>query len=349
MKAGIASSVVLHAALIGFGLVSLSAPPPLEVADIEAFPVDIIPIEEISQVQQGDKKAPMAEQPAPVPTEKPVVVAEAQNLGDNEVDTDKPATPAPKPRPVETAAAPPPSPAPTPKPAEPEPEPQPQPEPTPAAAPATEVTPEPQPKEEVKLDPAPTAAVTEAVDAEAVKLPDAAPSPESRPQPPKAQTAKAPDRKEAEKPAKETAAKPKSEEKDFDLDQVAALLNKEKPSGGGAKRSTQTASFGGKKTTGAKLSQGEMDALSSQLAGCWSIPAGIVDGEGLRVSVRFNVDASGQLDGRPTIEAPSGNTSFDESAVRAVQKCNRDGLSLPKDKAETWAEVIVNFDPSEMF
>ena len=60
-----------------------------------------------------------------------------------------------------------------------------------------------------------------------------------------AQTAKAPDRKDADKPATEEASRPKSEEKEFDADEVAALLTKEKPSGGGAKRTQQEASLGG--------------------------------------------------------------------------------------------------------
>ena len=69
MKAGLATSVVLHAALIGFGLFSLSAPRALEVADVEALPVDIVP-SRITQIQQGDKKAAMKEKPAPMPTEQ---------------------------------------------------------------------------------------------------------------------------------------------------------------------------------------------------------------------------------------------------------------------------------------
>ena len=36
-----------------------------------------------------------------------------------------------------------------------------------------------------------------------------------------------------------------------------------------------------------------------------------------------------------------------ESAVRAVSKCAP--FNLPADKYETWAEVVVNFDPSDMF
>jgi colicin import membrane protein len=126
------------------------------------------------------------------------------------------------------------------------------------------------------------------------------------------------------------------------------LLNKQKPSGGGAKRSTETAALGGKKKTGEKLTNSEMGALSDQLSGCWSIPAGAESGERLRVSVKFQLNAQGKLDGRPQIESSSGNRPFDESAVRAVQKCDRDGLILPAGKEDIWAEVVVNFDPTEM-
>jgi colicin import membrane protein len=351
MKAGLTTSVVMHAALLGFGLFTLSAPSALEVADIEALPVDIVPVEEITQIQQGDKTATVNETPAPLPTKKPDVVPEAQKVGENTVDTDKPVTPDAKPKPVETAAAPAPSPEPAPKPKpveQPKPEPVKQPEPKPAAAPATEVAPAAEPKQEVTPDPVAETIVAETAEAEAVKLPENAPAPEARPKPPQAQTAKTPDRKEADKPTQEAAAKPKSDEKEFNADEISALLNKDKASGGGAKRSTQQAALGGNKTTsGSKLSQSEMDALRSQLSGCWSVPAGAADSENLRVSVRFRLDPAGTLEGAPTIESPSGNTPFDESAVRAVNKCRT--FNLPADKYDTWADVIVNFDPSEMF
>lgn len=354
MKAGLTTSVIMHAAVLGFGLVSLSAPRAFEVTNVELFPVDIVPIEDVPQSLQGDKKSPMNEKPAPLPTQRPDIVADAQKVGENSVDTEKTPTPEPKPVPVETAAVPPPAPKPEPKPVkEPEPEPVKQAEPTPPVVPATEVTPKPQPKEEVKPDPVKEAIAAEpqpVAEAEAVKLPDQAPAPQAKPQPPQAQTAKAPDRKDTEKPTKETTASTKSDEKQFNADEVAALLNKQKPSGGGAKRSTEQASLGGKTKTGVKLSQSETAALSGQLANCWSIPAGLADGGGLRVSIRFSLDGAGKLDGRPSVATSSGDRTFDESAVRAVQKCDRDGLQVPRDKAEVWAEgVIVNFDPSEMF
>ena len=255
MKTGLTTSVILHATVLGFGLFSLSAPKAFDVSDVEALPVEIV---SVTQLQQGDKKATLSEKPAPTPTKKPDPVPDATKIGENKVDTDKPATPEPTPKEVKTAAVPKPSPEPTPKPVEqPKPEPVKQPEPKPAPVPATEVTPQPQPKQDVKPDPVAETIVAENAEAEAVKLPVNAPSPEARPQPPKAETAKTPDRKDAEKPT-EQASRPKSDEKEFNADEVAALLNKEKASGGGAKRSTEQAALGSEKqSNSSKLSQSE--------------------------------------------------------------------------------------------
>ena len=66
MKTGLTTSVVMHAVVLGFGLLSLSAPTAFEVADVESLPVDIIPVESITQIQKGDKKATLSEKPAPV-------------------------------------------------------------------------------------------------------------------------------------------------------------------------------------------------------------------------------------------------------------------------------------------
>ena len=112
------------------------------------------------------------------------------------------------------------------------------------------MTPDPQPKQEVKPDPVAETIVAETPEAETIKLPDVAPVPESKPKPPEAQTAKAPDRKETDKPQEKQANKPKSEEKEFNADEVAALLNKEKASGGGAKRSTDEARSAANKNDG---------------------------------------------------------------------------------------------------
>lgn len=348
MRSGLVVSTALHAALLGYGLIALSAPPPLQVADVESFPVDIVPVEEVARVQQGDRKAPVAEKSAPIPTPRPDPVPDARNVGNNSVDNDSPPTPQAKPREVKANSAPKPAPEPAPTPV-------PKPEPAPARAepkpvPATEQTVKEQPKQEVAPDPVKETAVAENPEAAPVKLPTVAPAPQARPQPPQAQTAKAPERKDADKPAEKPAQTPKQDKADETLDQVAALLSKEAPSGGGARRSTETAALGGRRTThGTKLSQSEEDALRQQLSTCWLIDAGIMNPEELQVSVRFSMGRDGRLDGAPQIAKSSGNAQFDRSALRAVQKCDSEGLRLPADKYETWAEVVVNFDPRDMF
>ncbi|TPK55696.1 TonB family protein [Mesorhizobium sp. B2-2-4] len=381
MRTGLTTSVIMHAALIGFGLFTLSAPAALPSADVESVAVDIVPIEATAQVLQGDKKSVVHEKPAPLPTQRPDVVPDAQKVGENSVDADKPITPEAKPKPVDMTSAPAPAPTPIEKPkTEDVPKPQEKPKPTPA----TEVAPAPQPKEEVKPEPvkqtepkpapakeptpAPPQDKTAAIEptpevkpdavAQAIakdqpddaQLPDSAPAPQARPkpQPAQAESAKAPERKDADKPVKEASSKPKSEDKQFNSDEISALLDKQKPSGGGAKRSTQQASLGGEKDQGQKLSRSELGALSDQLGGCWTLPAGLEGSENFVAVVMFNLDPSGKLDGRPTVEKSSGNRQFDESAVRAVQKCNMAGLQVPAGKQDIWAQVRVTFDPREM-
>ncbi|RWK64400.1 cell envelope integrity protein TolA [Mesorhizobium sp.] len=382
MRTGLTTSVILHATAIAFGLFTLSAPAALPSSEVESVAVEIVPMEAIAQIQKGDKKAAVSEKPAPLPTQRPDIVADAQTVGENSVDTDKPPTPEPKPQPVDKAEAPPPAPTPKEKPKH---EDVPKPKEEPKPIPATEVAPVPQPKEEVKpepvkkaepkptpaKEPAPTPpqdktaaidpkpevkpdAVAEAIaqepPTETTQLPDSAPAPQARPkpQPAQAESAKAPERKDADKPVKEASSKPKSEDKQFNADEISALLDKRKPSGGGAKRSTQQASLGGDKDQGQKLSRSEQGALEAQLGGCWTLPVGLEGSENFIVVVRFNLDASGKLDGRPTVEKSSGNRPFDESAVRAVQKCDVAGLQVPAGKQDIWADVRVTFDPREM-
>jgi colicin import membrane protein len=381
MRTGLTSSVILHAVALAFGLFTLSSPPAMPASNVESVAVDIVPMEAIAQTLQGDKKSVMHDKPAPVPTKRPDVVPNAQKVGENSVDTDKPVTDEAKPKPVDKTAAPPPAPTPTEKPAvEDVPKPQEKPKPTPA----TEVAPTPTPKEEVKpepvkqTEPKPTPAkeptpapqpdktaaiqkeevkpdaVAEAISqdqpAEEAKLPDSAPAPEARPkpQPAQAESAKAPDRKDAEKPVKEASSKKKSDEKQFNADEITALLDKQKPSGGGAKRSTQQASLGGEKDQGQKLSKSEQGALEDQLGSCWTLPVGLEGSENFTVVIRFNLNASGKLEGRPTVEKSSGNPQFDASAVRAVQKCDVAGLQVPAGKQDIWSDIRVNFDPRAM-
>jgi outer membrane biosynthesis protein TonB len=185
-------------------------------------------------------------------------------------------------------------------------------------------------------------AITEAAPAEPqfAALPSAGPVPEKRPEPVKA----------AAKPDSQENAS--SKESDFNADQVAALLNKQDAAGGGAKRSTETASLGGERTTrGNTLSQSEMDALRGQIQKYWNIIPGMADGGDVRVTVKMRLDPAGNIIGEPDVSASGGSAgtrgTLSGSARRAVLRAQP--YQLPKEKYDSWAEVIVNFDPSQMF
>jgi len=370
MKTSLVTSAALHALVLFWALFSWGGPHTMEVADVEALPVDIVPVESITQIQKGDKKAPAKDVSAPKPTSRPDPVKDAEEIGDNMVDLKTPPTPKESPKPVEAAAPPKqsenPKPAvddkPVPKPDMQEAKPEPAPAPEVAALPK-ETPPAPEPKQE---EPAPQAAQPEPSEApEFASLPESVPTPAARPQPPQpakapepkkpdipVETAKKREKKEEPKP-KETAEASSAKKSEFDADKIAALLNREDPSGGGAKRSTQEAALGGTKTTaGDKLTQSEMDALRAQIEKNWNIIPGMADGQDVRIQVTMRLDPSGAIVGEPQVSASGGSDSTRRtlagSARRAVLMSSP-FQGLPAEKYQAWSEVVVNFDPSQMY
>ena len=110
MKTGLAISALVHAALLGWGLISFAAKP-LEAKPNDALPVDIISDKQFSEMTKGVKNAPKDAKPAPlvekVDTPKPVDDSTAKVTPKKELDATKaevqppPPTPEPKPKPAE--------------------------------------------------------------------------------------------------------------------------------------------------------------------------------------------------------------------------------------------------------
>jgi hypothetical protein len=373
MKGSLGTSLVLHSMLAAWALFSYSAPAAFEVSAVDAIPVDMVPVESITQTQRGDDKAPKNEKPAPTPTTKPNIVENAENVGDRDVDLKTPPTPAKRPDTTETAAAPPkvekPLPNPTnennqvkeiapeetaPKPVETAALPTPKPEVTPPT-PKPDPQPEPKPAEQ---------------QAEEVPLPTSVPVPASRPrpEPPKPQEAKPADKpteQTAEKPAEktpdkkiadkkqETAKAAASQQSDFNADQIAAMLNKQESAGGGAKRSSEVASRGDKKTIGTGLSASEVDNVKGQIQGNWSLVAGLTSVDQVRVTIRVQLDPSGNIVGRPEISATGGpegtRRAVESSTYRALMR-SAPLKNMPVEKYDGekgWNTLVLNFDPSE--
>lgn len=351
-----ATSTALHAVLLTWGLWSFGGARELDMTTGESLPVEVVSIEEFTTMVQGEREAEAAETPAPAPTETPETLPmPAENVGDNEVDLASPPRPVTAPREqVNTATAeapPPPPPPPAPEP-EPEPVAEPEPEPAPAEPEVAEPAPEPEP---VIDEAAPQVAEAEP---EPEPTPRNIPAPQARPTPPVRQAepvretppTPTPERQETPRET-QTAQAANDSEPEFDADEIAALLNRQESAGGGARRSETQAAIGNTRSTGERLTQSELDALRGQIQRCWSPPAGVSEAGSLRISIQMQLDPSGALQGVPTIVSGGGASTIErvagEAALRAIRRCAP--YNLPIEKYETWSQVQINFDPSEMF
>lgn len=309
MKAGWTISAALHGAVLVWGLVTL-ATKPLSAPPPEFITTDIISAADFSQITNGIKTAPKAEAPKPL-VEK---IAEAKPVEEQNakvVDN--------KPEIVATADQVPPPKPPEPKKAEPKPVPTPQPKPEPKQAFAKE--PEP------KIDPI----------AEALKKDTKKPDPKTQ--------------QKAETPPKKVEP-PKPQPK-FDASRIAALLDKRDPQRKSATGETlsNTPSLGTATGRAATLSQNELDALRARLRECWNVPVGVAEARDLIVTVRIQFKQDGSLQTDPRLMNSGSHPAFQvaaESALRAVRTCAPFSF-LPMAKYEAWKDVIVDFDPRDMF
>jgi len=310
MRTGFTVSILGHVAIFGLGLIAYSGSRPLEAEKIEALPVELVSIAEVTDLLQGSKSSEVLPEENPQP--KPAVEAEVPQPEPEE----KPAE-----EPVEAATPPPPP--------EPEPLPEPEPEPVDVAAlpPAPEVVVEPEPA-----------------------VPADAPVPQPRPDPPK----QAEPKPAAEPPPPPVADAP-ADKPAFDPDEIAALLNKQEPAGGGDPQPNpepQTlGSIDGH--VGAAMTQSEIAALKARLYKCWNPPVAVREAGALVVEVRITLLPDGSLSGEPQIVGvamasdPLAQVAA-EAAVRAVVQCAPFGDILRPETYALWNTIDFVFDPREM-
>lgn len=312
MRIGLGISIALHAAIIVAAAVGLPSSTLMEPDAIEAMPVDLVPIDELTDLKLGNKKAEPAKvadsPPQPLPNKK----AEADQSEPQEKTAKKPVKEAREP-----AALP---------------------------MPKKEVESKPKPKVEKELaevlppDPAPQ---TEPTPEKPVEALAPAPIPKQRPKPPKTIV----------KP-KLQAKQPDKDEPKFSSDDIAALLNKRDPAGGGSPEpSPEPQTFGSiEGNAQAAMTQSEIEALKARLYQCWNPPRGVREARTLRIQVAINLNPDGTLAAPPRVIGggfdPLAQIAA-ESAVRAVQVCAPYDI-LPPEKYHVWRNINFTFDPSHM-
>lgn len=102
------------------------------------------------------------------------------------------------------------------------------------------------------------------------------------------------------------------------------------------------------------LQLGEMDALRYQLAKCWNLPAGAVNAEDLIVDIRIEVNPDRTVKSAEIVDQSRYNSdSFfraaADSARRAVYNPMCNPLALPADKYDIWKDILIRFNPQDMF
>ena len=225
----------------------------------------------------------------------------------------------PPPPPPEAAEAPPPVPAPEPAAAPPPP-----PEPEIAApAPAPEPTPEPEP---------------EPLAAEAAPLPAEIDRPIRKPEPPSPL-----DFEQALKSLEAAAPEPPQPRREPEPAPPAAADPIE----------TLLAAADTPFRRDAPLSMTEIDNIREQIRRNWNVPAGARDAQITEVTLRIQLAQDGTVRRVEVVDQERMRRdpffrTMAESAVRAVNKTGRI-VNLSPDKYHLWRDMVVTFDPKEMF
>jgi colicin import membrane protein len=281
----------------------------LEAPPPESMPVDIISADQLSKITAGSKTGEK-DKPKPL-AEK---VADAKPVDDlvGKI-TEKP--------PVETEAALPKPPVE--KPVEKKPDP---------PKPVAESKPKDEPKPvEKKPDPPKVDPIAEALKHDDAKKP--VPKAEAKAAPP------------------QPPQKPK--ERVFDPTKMAALLDKRDPTrqaATGAELNSH-ASLGAAKGTAATLSQSELDAMRARLTQLWNVQAGTERPEELVVEVRIRLTKERRLAAAPEVVSRGTSPRYQaaaEAAVRAVLQGQPYNMLRDETYAQ-WQDIVVTFDPREMF
>lgn len=311
MRAAVTISACVHAAVLLWGLVSLSSRS-LDAPPTESMPVDIISSKDFSELRAGAFKAPKE------PTPKPLVEKVAER---KPVDSPT-AKVVEKPQEITASAEAPSPPPPKASPSKPA-------DPAPAKA-------EVQPKQDTppeKKEPQPDA-IAEALKKDEAKRTEQKQA-EVKPKPPQP-------KKPAPKPEQKFDADRIAALLDKRTPQRLAATGD---------AINHTLAFGARTGEAAQLSQSEIDAFREKLKGCWSPPAGAAHADKISVPITIRLKRDRTLASAPEVEMSARDAytqAMIDSAVRAIIECQPYTMFSPA-KYDVWKEIPLDFDPVEMF
>lgn len=153
--------------------------------------------------------------------------------------------------------------------------------------------------------------------------------------------------------------RPRQQADEFDLSQIARMVDKQRQPG----RERVQGEQADRTQRGAGAGTGEAAALEDRaralvrahLRRCWRMPIDLPDPDRLVVTVEFDVNRNGTLNGQPRVTSPR-NYAFDppmrtavEAALRAVRQC--DPYPFPDDPVvgeyyDIWRTNEYTFRPS---
>jgi outer membrane biosynthesis protein TonB len=343
MRTGFTVSAVAHTTLLVLAVVGLGFAEPYKPEVVESISVDLVPIEEFSNIRAGSLQSDIVETETPsvVDAEKPAELA--QPTGNTQDDQATPEnTPTPTPAPTQQTA--------------------PAPEPAAESEPVVVPEPEPAPQPEVRPEPVPEPDPTPVVEPTPIATPETPVTPAEVAPKPAARTASLDQKRadfkkqqEADKKKKEDEAKKQKAEETKRIeeakrqedeaaklaDEVANIINTEESRGATTGEGGQ-ATLGKETGTAARLSQSEIDGLVAQIRNCLNVPPGAAE-MGITAQLEFNIDTSGMVGAQPTVLSDSSDPlarALASAAQRAVMRCGPYTVAAGQ-------QVRATFDPSQ--
>jgi outer membrane biosynthesis protein TonB len=194
--------------------------------------------------------------------------------------------------------------------------------------------------------------------AEAVPPPPPEEAPAEKPKE-KAEEIKKEEKKKEEKKKPEKKKKPKEDPLAAILKAVKETAQKEKKEKPKEEKKEEedtspTRSMSTQYNPGLPMSMSEKDAIMSQLARCWNVPAGAKDAQNLVVVLNAEYNSDGSYirvelakESMMRYTSDSFFRAAADSAIRAVKECSP-LKDLPTDKFNTWRVMELRFDPQFM-